>query len=175
MLKARGKVESCYSRLLAVQFKMWGPYKKTQMEPFGFISLHYCSCHIYWQLRWRKVSNRKRHHRTHSNLEGTNGSVAWHVYVKMCEASDIYHTWRPVWQPVSHSQSATASQPANQPSTPAALGLCGREGQEQLPALWDWPGWLSDISHVVSGSLGREMDLNGNQRMFDFSSPFNTL
>lgn len=79
-----------------------------------------------WQLRWYKVSNRKRDLRTRSNLEGTRGLLCTNYLrgnlccmtclCKMCKASDICHTWLTAWQP------------ANQQLTSSRLLLHGREG-----------------------------------------------
>lgn len=79
------------------------------------------------------------------------GEISFLLWVHACktwQASDlmplqVYHTC------------PTAA--ANQTSTPSHQLWERRGGEGQrCSALWDWPGWMNDISLVVSGSQGGE-------------------
>lgn len=100
---------------------------------------------------------------TSNYLQGNN--FLWGHACKKWQASDLMPL-RLSYLPYSVA--------ADQTSTSSALSSLHRKGEEEhkiCAALWDWPGWMNDISLIVSGSRGRKkkMYLSTNQWcMFDF-------
>lgn len=89
--------------LLTVQFKMLGTYKN-EIKLFRFIShaLLLMAKGVKPEATSQNVAQTWRARMAcYAQIISGEISVVWHVSVKMCKASDIYHTWRTVWQPVS--------------------------------------------------------------------------